>query len=590
MDDVLTAVLQPPVGLSSGPWGAVQAADREIARQTAVRARAVAAFAAGRPASADRAQGERGAMSPQQWAARPAVLRPVSEWAVQELRVALSLTAEAAEALLARSLTLVHRLPRTLDALEAGALHPGHVWPLLNEVAPIADDALRAEVERGLLAWAAGRVTTPAQLGDKARREVLKRNARTAADDLARVVRQRGIPVRPDRTDGMAVVSALLTTPEAAALYRALGAYADALPDDPGDVRTRGQQMADCLLDLVLRPTGTGLPPVQVTLTVIAPAGALLGGDAPCEIDGQVVPAEMVRALLTALTGHPLVTSAAPVDVRSASTGTAVEPRRPDSAVEPRRPDSAVEGDPEDGRALQHISPAEAARNETEAGELSSWWAEMARRILAGEVDDSDPDPPPEEELLRWLEHDGAPPDECSDDSPADVDPPPGPDRFPHPDAADAGDGWWARADRAVADAGTALLAAQRALGHAHRLVRTAEHAAAADEATWQAGLGAPPPTAGYTPGAALDRHTRARDRRCRFPGCRRRVPHGGQLDHGTPWPAGPTAAGNLAGYCTTDHRGKHQAPGWQHDLAGDGTLTLTTPTGLTTATTPPPY
>ena len=64
VDDVLTAVLQPPVGLSSGPLGAVQAADREIARQTAVRARAVAAFAAGRPASADRAQGERGAMSP----------------------------------------------------------------------------------------------------------------------------------------------------------------------------------------------------------------------------------------------------------------------------------------------------------------------------------------------------------------------------------------------------------------------------------------------------------------------------------------------------------------------------------------------
>ncbi len=61
----------------------------------------------------------------------------------------------------------------------------------------------------------------------------------------------------------------------------------------------------------------------------------------------------------------------------------------------------------------------------------------------------------------------------------------------------------------------------------------------------------------------------RARDRRCRFPGCRRRVPEAGELDH---------------------HRGKHQAPGWTHTLAPDGTLTVTTPTGLTAITTPPPY
>ncbi|MBM7807274.1 hypothetical protein JOD57_003111 [Geodermatophilus bullaregiensis] len=213
------------------------------------------------------------------------------------------------------------------------------------------------------------------------------------------------------------------------------------------------------------------------------------------------------------------------------------------------------------------------------------------------------------------------------------------------------------RADRAVDAAGAALLTAQHAIGRAHRLVATAERAAATDEATWQAGPGGragtagdtltalaaatdqhrqalaallartagggltdrprlaltgallaltdlpalrraadhgtglhpPAATAGYTPGAALDRHVRARDRRC-LPGCRRPVPRGGHLDHHTPWPAGPTAAGNPVGYFTTDHRGKHQASGWRHHLAPDGTLTLTTLTGLTTATTPPPY
>src|SRR4051794_7545756 len=127
----------PAVALSPGPLGAAQAADREIARQTALRARAVAEFAASRPASVDRPQGVRGAMSPQRWAARPEALREVSEWAAPELSIALSITQAAAEQLLVRSLTLVHRLPGTLAALQAGALHAGHLWPMLDHVAPI---------------------------------------------------------------------------------------------------------------------------------------------------------------------------------------------------------------------------------------------------------------------------------------------------------------------------------------------------------------------------------------------------------------------------------------------------------------------
>src|SRR5215213_1956182 len=103
----------PPVALSDGPLGAVQAAEREIARQTAIRDRALAEFAASRPASSDRAQGEPGAMSAERWAGRPEILRPVSEWAGRELMVAMSISAQAADSLLTNSLTLVHRLPGT---------------------------------------------------------------------------------------------------------------------------------------------------------------------------------------------------------------------------------------------------------------------------------------------------------------------------------------------------------------------------------------------------------------------------------------------------------------------------------------------
>ena len=160
------------------------------------------------------------------------VLADVSEWAAPELAVALSLPTPTAEELLARSLTLVHRLPGTLAALEAGVLHPGHLWALLEKVGPVADRSVRERLEADLLAWVAGRsVTTPAQLAAKIGRELLARNVRSAARELEAALRRRGVRLRPDRVEGMAVLEAVLTVPKAAALLDALGRYADALDD-----------------------------------------------------------------------------------------------------------------------------------------------------------------------------------------------------------------------------------------------------------------------------------------------------------------------------------------------------------------------
>ena len=93
----------------------------------------------------------RGAMSADRWAARPVVLRPVSEWAVSELAVALSISETTAQARLERGLILVQRLPGTLAALEAGALHAGHLRPMIELVAAIENPEVRAEVEAGLV-------------------------------------------------------------------------------------------------------------------------------------------------------------------------------------------------------------------------------------------------------------------------------------------------------------------------------------------------------------------------------------------------------------------------------------------------------
>jgi hypothetical protein len=61
-------------------------------------------------------------------------------------------------------------------------------------------------------------------------------------------------------------------------------------------------------------------------------------------------------------------------------------------------------------------------------------------------------------------------------------------------------------------------------------------------------------------------------------------------LDHNRPYPDGPTSAGNMTGFCPTHHRGKHQAKNWTYRLTPEGTLTVTTPTGLTATTDPPPF
>ncbi len=651
-DEAVT--VEPTSGWASGALGAVQVADCEIARQTAVRARAIAAFAATRPASGDRPAGQPGCMSEQRQAARPAVLVEVSEWAAQELVLALEISSEAANVLLERSLMLVHRLPRTLAALESGALHVGHLFPMLERVAPIADDEKRAEVERRLLDWMAGRVTTPAQLAAKARRLGLLVDARDSARRLAEALLERGVSARPDRRDGMAHAVALLTVPEAAALIDALDRCADAL-DEPGDERTRGQKMADCLLDLVLRPGENGLAPVQAQLTVVAAVSTLAGGDEPGEIAGQVVPAEMVRALACALgLLGPAVDTAGPT-----VTG-------PVSGAEERA--------------------------------LEVWWAEAEDRVLFEEWGGGEE--PPVEELARhwarearWQALPAAGDHSYQSVGGASRTPLPDVERTPDPASAGESDGdrydepsgpvappTWVAADEAVTHAGLTLLEFDRALGRADAAVRRAEIADAADEAAWHesaagrssaaadtveamreagdthraalAGLldataggalvdrpriavvdalsgalvaltdsrelrraatcgraecgrrparcahdlcgrppfGPPGPADGYRPAAALDRYLRARDRRCRFPGCRRPVPRGGELDHDRPWPDGETSARNLVGYCTSHHRGKHQAPGWRHELAADGALTVTTPTGLVAGTTPAPY
>ncbi|MEI4270455.1 HNH endonuclease signature motif containing protein [Klenkia sp. LSe6-5] len=644
----------------------VMAAERTLATATAARARALSALAEARPATDDRPSGTPGAMSADRRAARPGVLAPVSEWVVRELRVSLAVTDVAAERMLVQALTLTRRLPGVLAALDGGTVHCGHLPALIELLDPVADDTLRARIEAELLRWlaargAAGTITTPAQLRAKIHRVLLSRDARTQAEELRRALATRGVFTSPDPVPGMSGLHLRMTTAEAAALHAALDQLGAHLPDDPtddGPARSKAERMLDVLLDSVLRPGTGSLPPVQVSLTVVAALETFLGGDTPGEIDGHVVPAAQIRTLLDLLTGSHLdapLGDAEQDDERAGDERVGDTVRAADLGTA-----HAVDGEPSSSRPTTQVTSTTWSHDgEPPALDDATYWA-MVDELIARAPDPDDMWWDPDD--LTWPDADvDAVPSTHDDDSSTGETLADGTPSAAADTPGEAARHLGQQAIDAVARAQTALGELHKALRAADTAVADAQLAARSDEEGWQtragggsdaadalevlraavpartaalhdllaatatsssgglthrprialtaaltgalvsltdlpalrraaatgAHLGAPADTDGYRPATTLDRHVRTRDRRCRAPGCRRPVMTG-EVDHHVPHPAGATSASNLCGLCLTDHRGKHQAVGWQHELHPDGSYVVTTPAGLTARTAPP--
>jgi hypothetical protein len=99
---------------------------------------------------------------------------------------------------------------------------------------------------------------------------------------------------------------------------------------------------------------------------------------------------------------------------------------------------------------------------------------------------------------------------------------------------------------------------------------------------------GRPPATDGYEPTEPQRRFVTTRDRRCRFPNCGQRVGWA-DLDHVIAHAdGGETCCENLCCLCRSHHRLKTFAPGWHFRIDDDGTLHVTTPSGITRTTRPP--
>jgi Domain of unknown function (DUF222)/HNH endonuclease len=191
---------------------------------------------------------------------------------------------------------LVHEMPHTLAAMEAGVLSEYRAVLLVKQTA-----CLTREDRRRVDAEVCGDLERVSALGNRrlageAARVAYRLDPQAVADRAAHAVRERRVSLRP-APDTMVWLTALLPVAQGVACYAALTAAADTARV-AGDRRCRGQVMADTL---VQRTTGhQHAETVPVTVNLVMTDRTLLAADAePAHLAGYgPVPAQTARELV----------------------------------------------------------------------------------------------------------------------------------------------------------------------------------------------------------------------------------------------------------------------------------------------------
>jgi len=188
---------------------------------------------------------------------------------------------------------LVHEMPHTLAALDAGTLSEWRATLIVRESA-----CLSVEHRRALDAELCGDQASLEGKGNKrieadAKAIAYRLDPQAVVDRAVRAESERTVTIRP-APDAMTWVTALLPMAKGVACYAALKKAADTTCDQRG----RGQVMADTFVERI-----TGRPaevPVPVAVNVVLTDETLFGGDrVPAQVPGYgPVPAAVARRLI----------------------------------------------------------------------------------------------------------------------------------------------------------------------------------------------------------------------------------------------------------------------------------------------------
>jgi hypothetical protein len=188
---------------------------------------------------------------------------------------------------------LAHEMPHTLRALESGALSEWRATLIVRESA-----CLEVEDRRVLDAELCGDPAGLDGMGDArvaaaAKAIAYRLDPHAVVDRAAKAEDERTVTIRP-APDTMTYLTALLPVAQGVAVYAALRRQADIR----GDGRSRGQVMADTLVE---RITGRDAAvPTPIAVNLVLSDETLLGGDnAPADICGYgPIPGAVARALV----------------------------------------------------------------------------------------------------------------------------------------------------------------------------------------------------------------------------------------------------------------------------------------------------
>lgn len=191
---------------------------------------------------------------------------------------------------------LTRELPHTLAALEAGQISEWRATLIARETACLSIGH-RRQVDAELAARPGGM----GAMGDRAiaaeaRRIGYRLDPHAVTNRARNAISERRVSLRP-APDTMTWFGALLPAAQGVAAYAALTKYADSRRA-AGDERTRGQIMADTLVERITGQASASAVPVQIQL--IMTDRTLLAGDSePAELEGHgPLPAPLVRGWL----------------------------------------------------------------------------------------------------------------------------------------------------------------------------------------------------------------------------------------------------------------------------------------------------